>query len=235
MAKKAKRTVKPGRLRQRETGSAPEADRPETQRSGLAPCGRAIGQRTFAGSRLRQRENGGACRNPGRQQQEVFRRGTVHRREFARKYGERDLRALQGLTFAHVCRLIVVEDDERRDWYRQQCQERGWSCRQLSTKIYEEFGKRSKGGKPLEKVKKVGPKAALRKVLWLRDVALKQCVPMLEQNQARLAMRMSRQPDDELVALVSETCTALDELHVAVKDARITLRLAKSATKVRSG
>jgi hypothetical protein len=58
---------------------------------------------------------------------------------------------------------------------------------------------------------------------------------MLEQNQDRLAKRMSRQPDDELVKLVDGACTALDDLHAAVKDARTKLRQAKSAAKVRSG
>jgi hypothetical protein len=76
-------------------------------------------------------------------------------------------------------------------------------------------------------------------VLRLRDVALNRCVPMLEQHQDRLARRMSRQPDDELVALVSEACTALDELHAAVKDARSPLRQAKgraeSVARLRSG
>jgi hypothetical protein len=161
-------------------------------------------------------------------------------RDFARKYSERDLPTLQGLTFNHLCRLFVVQDHNRRDWYRDQCQKNNWSSRQLSEKIYEEFGRRSKGGHRLKKLppgklKKVGPKAALHRMIWLRDVALNRCVPMLEQHRARLAKRMSRQTDDELVALVDEACSALDELHKAVTEARTKLRQVKSAAKARSG
>jgi hypothetical protein len=155
-------------------------------------------------------------------------------REFTRKYTARELRTLRGLTFAHVRRLIVIEDDGQRERYRQQCQKHGWSCRHLQAKIYERFGKRSEGFKRFKKVEKVGPKAALRKVLWLRDVTVKQLVPMLEQNHD-LASQMSQRSDDDLRKLVSAACSALDELHSAVKEARTKLRQARTAAKIPGG
>jgi hypothetical protein len=160
-------------------------------------------------------------------------------RDFAGKYSEQDLPTLQGLTFNHVCRLFPVPDN-RREWYREQCQKNRWSSRQLTEKINEEFDRQSEGGRslkelPLEKLKKVGPKAALRLVPRLRDMAVNRCVPMLAQNEARLAKRMSRRSDDELVALVNKACSALDELHKEVTKARTMLRQIKSAGKTPTG
>ncbi len=98
-------------------------------------------------------------------------------RDFSRTYPKRALGTLKGLTFTHVCRLLTVENAQRRDWYRMQCQKHQWKSRQLDAKIKEEFGKRSQGGRPFVEVKMVGPLAALRNMLWLRDMWENKCAP----------------------------------------------------------
>jgi hypothetical protein len=161
-------------------------------------------------------------------------------RDFAKKYRKQDLPKLDGLSFAHVARLLRIRGPKRRNWYRQECQKHGWSTRQLSTKVYEAFGKRSKSYRPFkEGDEQISPLAALLKVLWLRDAAINQCMPMLEHSYDRLPKQMSRQPDGKFADLVADACTALDALNVAVKDARTPLGLAKgrakSAARLRSG
>jgi hypothetical protein len=83
-------------------------------------------------------------------------------------------------------------------------------------------------------VKKLGPKAALSNLLWLRDAWQKKFGPSLEQNLEPLAKRMSRrQPDDALVSQVNAACTALDDLNAEIKKAGAKLRKVKRTRKVR--
>jgi hypothetical protein len=153
-------------------------------------------------------------------------------RNFYLKY-KNGLSSLKGLEYGHASILAGIKDERIRAKYQGLCQEHEWSLRELRARIQEDLGKRSLGGRKFGGLQKVGPRASLLRILWLRKAALNRCVPALEQNLERLAKRVSRRPDDKLVSLVDATCTALDEMLEAVRDVRTKLKKVKQTSMVR--
>jgi hypothetical protein len=150
---------------------------------------------------------------------------------FARLFRERDLPTLNGLTFGHVKALLGVKDAKLRDRLRQQCQQHEWTNRQLWIAVQELLGKRSQGGRPVNKPTKLGPLPALRTIVRDSKAWQRQCVPALERNLKSLAKRLKRQPDEELLQLVGETCTALSQLQAAAEQSLKRLKGIRAANK----
>ena len=154
-------------------------------------------------------------------------------RDFSRSVPKEELGTLEGLSFAHVGKLLTIKGKKRRDWYREQCQAKKWPFRKLDAMIKEEFGKKSRGGRPFVEVKGIGPTVALNNVLWLRDAWQKKFAPALEQNLEPLAKKLRGKSAEKYSEQVDETCTALDELCAAAQDAREKLGTLKKIRKAR--
>ncbi len=150
-------------------------------------------------------------------------------RDFALSYAEEDLPDLEGLKYGHIGILVGIRKPRIREKFRRLCQEREWSMRKLRNVVQEKM-RRQPRGKLIKKedVQDVGTFTSLKYLLRLRDRCLNLCLPVLEQNLQPLAKRLRQQPG-KWVALVGDTCTALDELHSAVEKARMELREAREA------
>jgi hypothetical protein len=135
---------------------------------------------------------------------------------------------LNGLTFGHVKALLGVKNAKRRDRLRQQSQKNCWTNRQLWVAVQELLGKRSQGGRPVNEPTKLGPLSALRTIVRDSKAWQRQCVPALERNLERLAQRLKQNPDDELLQLVGETCTALSQLQAAAEQSLKRLKRIKA-------
>jgi hypothetical protein len=160
----------------------------------------------------------------GGKEKGIFKSPLYSARDFFLSYRRKDLSKLNGLTYFHVCLLLKLKNTALREKLRRQCQEHGWSTRQLGAQIKEAWGRQSRSGPEFEPKQETGPRTTLDMTVRLQLQWEKQLLPALERNYDRLANKLRKRPDDELMKRVDDAYAALGKLEATVKSARLKLK-----------